>query len=92
MPAAGSVEQFFSVSGDPGALFLLEFTMKLTVNSESYEHGGAGTIDALLDELGAVKAHTALMLNGDVIPAEQWETTSLNENDEIELLVFVGGG
>ena len=66
--------------------------MKLKVNNEAHEHSGAGTIDALLEELGAVKAHTALMLNGDVIPAEKWETTSLSENDEVELLVFVGGG
>ena len=66
--------------------------MKLTVNGEIHEHQAGGSIDALLDELGANKAHTALMVNGDVIPSALWASTVLNENDEIEMLVFVGGG
>ncbi len=66
--------------------------MKLIVNGELHEHHGNGSIDALLEELGANKAHTALMVNGNVIPAEDWTTATLNGNDEIEMLVFVGGG
>jgi thiamine biosynthesis protein ThiS len=66
--------------------------MKLTVNGEPHEHLGNGTIAALLDELGANKAHTALMLNGEVVPSNDWENTTLVENDEVEMLVFVGGG
>ena len=66
--------------------------MKLTVNGEPHEHCGSGTIDALLEELGANKAHTALMQNGDVVPAADWISTKLKENDEVEMLVFVGGG
>ena len=66
--------------------------MKLTVNGEPHEHGGDDTVTALLEELGAKKEHTALMLNGTVVPSDQWEKASLKENDEIEMLVFVGGG
>ena len=66
--------------------------MKLTVNGEPHQHQGSGTVDNLLEELGANKAHTALMLNGDVVPSEQWASTTLKENDEVEMLVFVGGG
>jgi sulfur carrier protein len=66
--------------------------MKLTVNGETHEHHGTGTIDALLEELGANKAHTALMVNGNVVSSNDWKTTILNENDEVEMLVFVGGG
>ncbi|MDF7824160.1 sulfur carrier protein ThiS [Pontiellaceae bacterium B12227] len=66
--------------------------MKLTVNGEAHVHEGNGTIAALLEELGANPAHTALMVNGDVIPSEGWKNTTLNENDEVEMLVFVGGG
>ena len=66
--------------------------MKLTVNGEPHEHQSNGSVDALLDELGANKEHTALMLNGDVIPSKDWKTTTLNTNDKIEMLVFVGGG
>ena len=66
--------------------------MKLTVNGDPHEHQGNGTVNALLDELGANKAHTALMVNGNVIPSTEWATASLKENDEVEMLVFVGGG
>jgi sulfur carrier protein len=66
--------------------------MRLTVNGETHEHLGDGTVDTLLGELGANQAHTALMVNGNVVPSNDWKTTTLNENDEIEMLVFVGGG
>ena len=66
--------------------------MKLTVNGEPHEHHGDDTVDALLDELGANKEHTALMINGNVVSSNDWKTTTLNENDEVEMLVFVGGG
>ena len=66
--------------------------MKITVNGEIHEHEGNGSVNALLDELGANKAHTELMVNGNVIPAADWTTATLNEHDEIEMLVFVGGG
>ncbi len=66
--------------------------MKLLVNGEPHEHQGNGSIDSLLEELGANKAHTALMVNGAIVPSNDWKTTALNEIDEIEMLVFVGGG
>ena len=66
--------------------------MKLTVNGEPHEHQGDGTVEALLEELGANKEHTALMINGNVVSSNNWKTTTLHENDEVEMLVFVGGG
>jgi len=66
--------------------------MKLTVNGASHEHRGAGSADALLEELGAQKEHTALMVNGTVVPAADWAATTLKTDDAIEMLVFVGGG
>ena len=66
--------------------------MKLTVNGDLHQHRGNGSVDALLEELGANKAHTALMINGDVVPSSDWNAPVLKENDEIEMLVFVGGG
>ncbi len=66
--------------------------MKLTVNGEPHEHHGSGSIDALLDDLDAKKEHTALMVNGEVVPSTDWNSTLLNENDTVEILVFVGGG
>ena len=66
--------------------------MNLIVNEESLEYAGSPYVEALVEELGAQKAHTALMLNGKIVPSETWETTGLKEGDQIEMLVFVGGG
>ena len=66
--------------------------MNITLNGEAHTHQGASTLTSLLNEIGAQKEHTALMQNGNVIPATDWSNTPLNENDQIEILVFVGGG
>ena len=66
--------------------------MKLTVNGEPHRHNGDGSIAALLAELGAKGEHTALMLNGEVLPSKDWNRVRLEEGDTVELLVFVGGG
>jgi sulfur carrier protein len=66
--------------------------MKLTVNDEPHQHQGRGSVDSLLEELGANQEHTALMINGEIIPSTGWHATLLKENDAIEMLVFVGGG
>ena len=73
-------------------VFCWEDGMQLTVNGEAHEHPGSGTLDALLDELGANKAHAAAMVNGDVVPSTEWAAINLREGDVVELLVFVGGG
>ena len=32
------------------------------------------------------------MINGNVVSKENWNDQIINENDEVEVLVFVGGG
>ena len=66
--------------------------MKIILNGEPHNHKGLGTLDSLLDEVGANKNHTALMLNGAITPKEKWRQKKIHENDQIEMLVFVGGG
>ena len=66
--------------------------MQFLLNGETYAYNGLTNINALLDDIGANKDHTALMLNGSVIPSDNWEDQEIKENDEVEVLVFVGGG
>jgi sulfur carrier protein len=66
--------------------------MKLNVNGKDYEHRGDGTVAALIAEVGATPEHTALTVNGRVIPSADWKQTKLNDGDAIEILTFVGGG
>ena len=66
--------------------------MFLTVNGEKYEHGGDGTVPALLAALGAEPGHTALTVNGDLVFSKDWNIFKLTDGDAVEVLTFVGGG
>jgi len=66
--------------------------MKLKVNGEPVEFSGKPSVPALLALMGADASRTAVVLNGKVISSGDWETVELKEHDEVELLVFVGGG
>ncbi len=66
--------------------------MFLTVNGEKYEHRGDGTVPALLAELGATPEHTAVTVNGELVPSKHWNHFKLNDGDAVEVLTFVGGG
>ncbi len=66
--------------------------MNLIVNGNPHEHNGDGTVSALLAEIGATPKHSALTVNGNLVPFKQWNAHPLNKNDHIEVLTFVGGG
>ena len=66
--------------------------LKIIINGEEHEHGGDGSISALLLELGANPGRTAIMLNDEVLPKVRWAETTLAPNDQVELLVFAAGG
>jgi thiamine biosynthesis protein ThiS len=76
--------------------------MNLMVNGSSYEHRGDGSVPALLAELGATPEHTALTVNGELVPSKHpvapkpgeggWKNCKLNDGDTVEVLTFVGGG
>jgi thiamine biosynthesis protein ThiS len=66
--------------------------MNLVVNGEPHRHNGRGTIGELLRECQADPSRTAIMINGDVVLKGQWESIKLWECDQVELLVFAGGG
>ena len=66
--------------------------MKLIVNDEALDYKGTPTVLALLKKLEVHLAHTALMINDEIVPSSTWETAPLQENDRIEMVVFVGGG
>jgi len=68
------------------------YTVNLIVNDEKYTHTGAGSISALLAEIGANQGQVAVMVNGTIVSAEQHDKYMLACNDKIELLVFAGGG
>lgn len=65
--------------------------MHILLNGKSYQTN-AQTIAILIQELD-IKAKTiAVAQNTQVIKKEQWESALIKQNDEIEVLQFVGGG
>lgn len=66
--------------------------MQIILNGEPHLLDGDTSLLGLLETLEVEKDHTALMLNGVVIPATHWHEHTLQENDEVEMMVFVGGG
>lgn len=66
--------------------------MVLTVNGEPHELEGEARLADLFREIGCDPGRTALMLNGEVVPRADWDGVELQENDQVELIVFAGGG
>ncbi|MDR1007439.1 MAG: sulfur carrier protein ThiS [Campylobacteraceae bacterium] len=65
--------------------------MTLHVNGQELKTD-AKTIKELIKELQIEKQVMAAAVNMNVIKQENWETHELNDNDDVELLRFVGGG
>lgn len=65
--------------------------VKLKVNGETFDFKG-GTLLDLMQSLGLENLRFAVAINRNVIPRSQIAQTSLNENDEVEIVQAVGGG
>ena len=68
--------------------------MTLVINGEHREFDPGLTIAQLVRTLGRdpAQAGTAIARNGDVVPRRLWDTTLLDDNDAVEVVVAVGGG
>jgi thiamine biosynthesis protein ThiS len=66
--------------------------MRLVVNGEKREFSGDPTITGLLVELGLAEKKVAVELNRSVIEKTEWESTDLSNDDDLEIVHFVGGG
>ena len=65
--------------------------MRIQVNGDTRDVA-AGTILALVDELGLDPRKVAVERNLEIVPKSLHATTVLAEGDRIELVQFVGGG
>lgn len=62
------------------------------MNGEKREFSGDPTITGLLVELGLAEKKVAVELNRSVIEKTEWESTDLSNDDDLEIVHFVGGG
>lgn len=63
----------------------------IKVNGESLDLAGK-LLAVYLDESNFDRKRIAVELNGDIVPRTDYETTRLQDGDNVEIVHFVGGG
>ena len=66
--------------------------MTIRLNGEPHEIAGPVTISALLEQLRIDPRRVAVEHNIAVVKKARYDTTVINEGDEVEIVNFVGGG
>jgi thiazole synthase len=66
--------------------------LRLTVNGEPRAFTGPLTVAGLLAALGLDRRKVAVERNLEIVPKSAFETTSLADDDRIEIVHFIGGG
>ena len=66
--------------------------MQICVNGNLEDVAPGLNIKEYLTKKGLKPESVVIELNGQVVKREQWERIVLKENDELEVLRFVGGG
>jgi len=67
--------------------------MNIQINGEKREIRSGETLAGLVKTLHAQKKQrVAVLLNGDLIPADKQASHILKDGDRVEILTFVGGG
>ncbi len=66
--------------------------MTIVVNGEPHAADTGVRVDAVVAELGAMGAGTAVAVNGEVVPRSAWGRHELTDGDRVEVLRAVSGG
>lgn len=66
--------------------------MNITLNGKPHPLEQDRSVADLVRSLGYEGKRIAVERNGDIVPKSQHETTALASNDEVEIVVAVGGG
>jgi thiamine biosynthesis protein ThiS len=66
--------------------------MRITLNGDTHHLDGPLTVSALLAHLDIDPRRVAVELNLVVLKRHAFDTTTIHEGDEVEIVNFVGGG
>ncbi len=66
--------------------------MKVKINGDVRDLPEGLTVSALLEHLGMPVNRVAVERNLDILPRAKWAETHVAENDNYEIVHFVGGG
>jgi thiamine biosynthesis protein ThiS len=66
--------------------------LRVYVNGESRDLPAPISLAELINQLGLPAARIAVELNRVVVRRSDWNTTTVQDEDRIEIVHFVGGG
>jgi len=66
--------------------------VRIRVNGEERLFPAGTRIPELLAQLGVATPRVAVERNREILPKAKYESTALEEGDELEVVEFVGGG
>ncbi len=66
--------------------------MQVVVNGTERDIETGTTVAGLVDGFRLQPKHVAVEVNCDLVPRGEFESTTLTENDRIEIVTLVGGG
>jgi len=66
--------------------------MKILVNGKRKDVPEGTSLSAYLEIDGLDPQLVSMELNGRIVEREEWGSTVLHEDDELEILFFMGGG
>ena len=66
--------------------------MQIQFNDEAMQCAEGQTISELLVQLNQLKPGTALALNQQILPPDQWQQHIVQEGDQILLFQVIAGG
>ena len=66
--------------------------MRVLVNGEAMEVPEGVSVDGLLEHLKVKREYTAVALNREITPKEQYAGTHLKDGDKVEIVRPMGGG
>lgn len=67
-------------------------SIEVRLNGKPREIPGGITLRGLLDHLEIKHDRVAIEFNREIVKADLWRSTPIQEGDEIEVVHFVGGG
>ena len=65
---------------------------KIQLNGDAYEINNGTNLNELLDKLKIQKNKVAIEINGEIVEKNKYSDITLNKDDKVEIVHFIGGG
>jgi len=66
--------------------------IEITVNGTARQIGAGATVASLIESLGLDRRKLAVERNREIVPRSRYEAVALTDQDQIEIVHFIGGG